>query len=557
LKEETADAPLRRRLLRNTFWNQLSQSFRMVFALVLLPYIVNRVGPQEAGVYFLALSFTGYFGVLDASISPALVKIVAEYRAKRDSPRIGAAFRATFRTYAATGILAFAALWAASVWGLSFLGVPPHLLEPARQTLRIASLASLFSWPLYTYDHLLRGYQRYDLVSAVSLGVSALSFAAQIGAASMHLGAAGLMFATSVCLVGGGVVSRALARARAPEIKAPGASTLEEWRGIARFSAILFVISLTDVVVYQLDRLVAATSTALGVAAVTIYEYAARLHKVPRDIHAMVVAAITPAASELEAKGDHERLVRLVLEASRLTVAVTLPIATAILALTPAIAASWAPPEASVPIAVFVSYWVLNCNTGVLTNVLIGIGKLRLILLYAYSVAGANLALSIVLARRFGVAGVVGGTTIAYVIGFPFFMSLSLKTLGASRRAYAARVFWPAYPMALLLAGLVGSAGFSVVRFAGFPGVVAVGAIGVAAYYGAFGFVGMSRKERRELLEALPIAAWFLPHAKGVDIENVEEFEHNTQRTSSPKESGTSRSPVSPKDGKLRESGHN
>jgi O-antigen/teichoic acid export membrane protein len=501
--QDSAEGSLRKRLVRNTFWNQIAQGFRMISALILLPYIVNRVGDAEAGIYFLALSFTGYFGILDASFSPALIKMIAEYGAKGDPASVGAAFRATFRTYTATGVAAGAGLWAASTWGLSFLGIPPELAGEARATLLVAAGASLFTWPLITYDHALRGFQRYDLVSAVSLGVSVASFVAQIVAASSGLGAVGLMVATTSCLFLGGVVSRSLARAKTPEIKIRGGPTGEAWRRLAGFAGMLFAIGLTDLVVYQLDRLVAAATT--GVVAVTLYEYAARLHKVPRDIHAMVVSAITPAASELDARGEHARLQRLVVEASRITVAVTLPVATVILALSPAIASSWAPPEAAAPIAIFVSYWILNCNTGVLSNVLVGMGKLRLILVYAYLVAAANLVLSVSLARRYGVSGVVAGTTISYAIGFWFFMYFSIRATGADLRRYAYRVFWPAYPLAAGLGAALFAVGKATVGYGGFPAVVAIGVAGTAVYYLIFGMVGMSAGERRDFIEAIPL----------------------------------------------------
>ncbi len=499
---------LGQRLVRNTFWNQLAQVFRMVAALVLLPFIVNRIGGERSGIYFLALSFTGYFGILDASFSPALVKTIAEHAARGESEAVSASFRATLRTYAAVGLLAAVGLVGCSLWALAWLRIPLELHGEARATLLVAGLASLLSWPLLTYDHALRGFQRYDLVSQVSLGVTAASFITQVWVVSTGHGPTGLMAVTMGCSIFGGLVSRHLARKKVPEIVTGGGDFFAAWKRMASLAGVLLMIGLADLVIYQIDRLVAATTT--GVAAVTLYEFAARLHKVPRDVHSMVVSAITPVASELDAKGEDEQLHRLVVEASRVAVAVTLPVATAILALTPALASTWAPPEAALPIAIFVSYWILNANTGVLSNVLVGLGKVRLLLIYSYVVALANLVLSVALARRYGVTGVVSGTTISYLAGFPFFMYLSASATGTDLKVYLARVSWPAYPMAAALGLLLFLIGPTAAGFGGLAAVVVSGGVGVAAYYAAFGALAMTDHERRRFLEALPVPvrAW-------------------------------------------------
>lgn len=498
----TERTSLRRRLVRNTFWNQLALGLRMLATLVVLRYVVTRAGPEQAGIYFLALSFTGYFGIVDAALSPPLVKLVAEFRAKGEPAEISAVFRAAHRIYVAGGMVAAAALILIALWALPLLRIAPDLRAPATQTLWVAALTAALTTPLAAYDHVLRGCQRYDLVSFVSLGVSISSSLGQLAAAAYGLGAPGLMSVTGACLLAGGLVSRWLARKEEPSVAIRAGSLRLAWRRLARFAGVLLAITLTDLFIYHLDRVLAAIFA--GVQAVAIYEYAAALHKVPRDVHTMVVAAITPAASELEARGERAKLRQMVIEASRLVVAVTVPIAVSIVALSPSVASSWAPPEALAPIAIYVSYWILNANTGVISNVLVGIGKLKLLLVYAYAVAVGNLLASIALARRFGVSGVVAGTTLTYLVGFPFALFFALRQIGVSVGAYLRRVFWPAYPIAAIMGVVVFAAGLAIRQRHNFVLTVIAGALGVMGCYLAFGLIGVEASERREFLSAIP-----------------------------------------------------
>lgn len=504
-------------LVRNTFWNQGAQLTRMLSQFILLPFFVARLGPTLAGIYFLAISFTAYFGILDSSFAQPLVKFVAEYRATGELDLLRSSVRAVFRVYLCVGAIVAAALVAAGLWGTTFLKVPPDQVSVARATFIVAGLAALPTWPLTTFDNVLRGAQRFDLVAKVSIAVTAVAFAAQIGAVLAGLGPPVMMLITLGTLSLGMVVSRWLARRTVPEIKSgPGAAGSIASR-LWGFSWRLILIGVTDIAIYQLDRTVVAASA--GVAAVVIYEFAARFHKVPRDLHSIAVSAAMPAASELDAQGDRERLGRLMVDGTRFTVAVVLPVTVAILALGRPLTSTYAPPEAYAPLMIFVSYWILNANTGVPSVIIAGMGRLNILLVYSYAVAALNLLLSLVLARRYGVAGVVAGTTLSYAITFPIFLVIALRLTQVSFGRYVKRAWWPAYPMAIVLAGVLLLVARLPMR--SFVLVVLAGATGVAAYLGAFWFWATDPGERRDFVLALTGRRDAMPTDSVVEEEMV------------------------------------
>ncbi|RIK10028.1 MAG: hypothetical protein DCC49_04435 [Acidobacteria bacterium] len=500
---EDTPAPASRRLLlvRNTAWNQAAQLVRMLSQFILLPFIVNRIGATEAGIYFLALSFTAYFGILDSSFSQPLIKFIAEYRATGEDDKLRASVRAVFRVFTGVGVVAAMLLGAAGIWALGILEVPQDQTSLARATFAVAAIASLATWPMTTYDNILRGIQRFDLVSKVSIVVTAVAFTGQLIAIASGLGPPVLIGITLASVAAGMSVSRYLARRELPQIRSGPGTPRSISKRLAGFAGTLFLIGLTDLVIYQVDRTV--VSVTAGVAAVTIYEFAARFHKVPRDLHAIAVSAGMPAASELDAAGDRERLAKLMSDGTRFTVALVLPVTIAILALGRALTSSYAPPEAWAPLVIFTSYWVLNANTGIPSVILAGMGRLKVLLVYAYAVAALNLILSILLARRYGVSGVVAGTTISYALAFPVFLAISMRVIGVRFFEFAKRAWWPAYPMAAVLGGVLLLAAGPLARSGNFVLTAGSGAMAVGIYLAVFWAFAVTKDERKDFTDAL------------------------------------------------------
>ena len=55
-----------------------------LIGLVLLPFNVHHLGQSAYGLWMLTASMTTYFSVLDLGFGGAIVKFVAQYRARRD-----------------------------------------------------------------------------------------------------------------------------------------------------------------------------------------------------------------------------------------------------------------------------------------------------------------------------------------------------------------------------------------------------------------------------------------------------------------------------------------
>ena len=69
---------------RNVSTRYLAIGIEAVLGLVVLPFNIAHLGTSAYGLWMLTASITAYFSVLDMGYSGALVKFVAQYRARRD-----------------------------------------------------------------------------------------------------------------------------------------------------------------------------------------------------------------------------------------------------------------------------------------------------------------------------------------------------------------------------------------------------------------------------------------------------------------------------------------
>jgi O-antigen/teichoic acid export membrane protein len=145
-----------------------------------------------------------------------------------------------------------------------------------------------------------------------------------------------------------------------------------------------------------------------------------------------------------------------------------------------------------------VSYWLLNANTTVSGSMLVGTAKLRFLLWYTVCGALANVGLSIALVQVLGVVGVILGTVITYVVGFPIYMWYMMRILDLPARRWLREVVARTYPLLVFPAGVC-----SVALASGLVhGLLAVALVGIASllsYWIPFAWVGLERCEREGL----------------------------------------------------------
>src|SRR5690242_5216151 len=81
---------LREVIARNTAYNALGRVWEATASLVLVAYIVARVGMDQYGLWAVVAAFTGYASLFDLGVGSAYARFVAEHSARGERERVSA-----------------------------------------------------------------------------------------------------------------------------------------------------------------------------------------------------------------------------------------------------------------------------------------------------------------------------------------------------------------------------------------------------------------------------------------------------------------------------------
>lgn len=164
-------------IAKNTLFNLLGYLIPMLFAVILIPIIINGLGTERFGILNIAWIIIGYFGFFDFGIGRALTKIIAEKISLSKIHEIPSFFWTSFFLILFISLISTVIL---------FLLIPTIVLNFLKITKELqyetlnAFYFLIFSIPLVSTTACIRGlleaYQRFDLVNIIRVGFGISTF---------------------------------------------------------------------------------------------------------------------------------------------------------------------------------------------------------------------------------------------------------------------------------------------------------------------------------------------------------------------------------------------
>lgn len=446
------------RVLRNSVSNYFGQFLARGLWFFLTPLLLHHLGADDYGLWVLIGSVVAYGSLLNLGMGGAVIKYVSEYHARGEMERARSLMATVLRMYtllggvviAVTGLLAF---------------ILPHLFNlPAEQQSTARWLVLLMgvgvgiSIPCSIPGAVLRGLQRYDIVSLISV----------IGAL---LSAAGMV---AVLLLGGGVIGVAVVgiavtlmvllpqvwfvRRAAPEFRL-------QWRGAQRtfirpvlgFSSSLLAIDMAGRLQSKTDDIVIGAF--LPVKFIAPYAIARGAGELVLVLTHQFVRVLLPLASELHAKDNRDRLRALYIIGTRLTLAIAFVVGCPLIIYRETILTLWVGADYAAygyVVVIIAVACLIETSQWPAGLILQGIGMHRWMAAMAMCSGIANLALAVALVRPYGLAGIAAARLIpTAVVSLVIFLPYSMSVIGVSKSQLANQAFLPALlpaiPAALVL----------------------------------------------------------------------------------------------------------
>jgi O-antigen/teichoic acid export membrane protein len=498
-------------LMAGTMTRYLLLAINIAIGLVLMPFTVRHLGASEYGLWMLVASMTYYFQLLDLGYGSGIVRQVTDADARHDTAGVNRILSTFVVVYGAIGTVAAIGLVAIILLVIPhFPNIAPPQVRTAQVLLAVIGLRIVVGFPMGVFGAVTNARQRFALNNSVAIVLALISGAVTYFVLSAGHGLVALVASTTaVSLAGYGAYAWTARRAFPPLDIRPSLFDRRIVREVTTFSVYFFLIDIAVQIGFNLDNMVIAG--VLGTAAVAIYAVALRIADYQRQLCSQFNHLLFPIVVRFGSVGRTDALRDTLVEGTRIALVLVVGVTICVIGFAPPLVAAWMGPgfEASVPVLyVLALTGVVLVGQGPLGNVLLGTGRHRLVAIVAFIEALANLALSLILVRRYGILGVALGTAVPVFIANSFtLLPAACRTVGLRVTEFG-RLVLPA-PATGAVAAILGVVAFrTLLPPTSFLAVVGEGAAVGAIYLVTVVTLGVDREVRnRYLTQVMRFAA--------------------------------------------------
>ncbi len=495
-----------RNLMTGTVAKYALLAVNIVLGAAMMPFNVRHLGKADYGLWMLVASMTYYFQMLDLGYGNGLVRHVTEADARGDVDGMNEILSTFVVVYSVLGAVAFAGIVLLAVYAVPRF---PHLtglqIATGRWVLVTLGLRLAVGFPMTVFGAVTNARQRFALNTWVAVVVAIVNALVTYAILETGHGLLTLVPATVAVSLLSYIAYAAVAHHVFPQMRlSPRRFSRVRLREVTAFSLYLFIIAISAQIGFNLDNVVIGGF--LGTAAVAVYSVASRLADYQRQMCSQFNGLLFPVVVDFEARGDAPALRAMLLDGTRLAVGLIAAVTIPMLAFARPLVLRWMGPGfgESVPALYALAIaGIVLVGQGPLGNILLVVGRHRLVAFGSLAEALLNLALSLFLVSRLGLVGSALGTMIAVVaFNLVILVPIACRALQVSVFGFLGSAGTPAVVASVPAAALA-----AVLRVwvapASLVAILATGGVVSLVYIAVFVAFGLDAPDRRRYLEHL------------------------------------------------------
>ena len=443
---------------RNVGTRYLAIGVDALIGLVLLPFNIRHLGPSAYGLWMLTASMTTYFSVLDLGFGGSIVKFVAHYRARRDVRGLNEIASTLFFIFAVSGTVAYLVFVLLAFNVGRIVNITPDQVATARSLMLVIGIYVSLGFPFSIFGGIINGFQRYDLNNMVGIVSSLIVAVINVAMLLMGFSLVQLVLITTSVRILTYLVYRLNAYHvfTALSIR-PSLFLWSRVRELTSFSVYVSIIDWSNKLNYSIDAIVIGAY--MSAAAVTLWTVPQRLAEMLQRMTNQLNGVLFPVVVDSDAGQKPERLRAIFIQGTRLSLVSVVPVAAALVMLAGPLIHAWVGPkfDESVLVAQILVFVVaIRVGNATATTLLKGAGQHRLLAFTNAGAALANVALSLLWIRRYGLVGQAVGTLVPVAFTSVFILwpaacrRVGVTSVGAFLEAVWPTV-WPTTIMALVV----------------------------------------------------------------------------------------------------------
>jgi len=393
----------------------------VLVAFVSVPLVVGAIGVEGYGLWATIASTTALLAFADLGLGNGLLNITSAAHGQDDRRVAHHAVSSAWVLLwgvAATITVAFALLYPIVDWGQVF-NVTGSLASEAGPAMAVFFVCFALGLPLAVAQKVQLGYQEGFANSLWVAGGSLLGLLGLVVAIQMGASLPWLVFAFAAGPVGAAAGNTVVLFFRRrpwlrPSLRRADRRTAAR---LVRVGLLFFVLQAAVAVAFQSDVIVAAR--VVGPEAAAQYSVGSRMFLFVPAVIAMFLIPLWPAYSEAYARGDFDWIRRTVRLSTAGTFVATASASVVLVVFADPLLRVWlgAPFKLPFELLVGLALWaVVFATFNSLSMLLNALGEVRFLVVVASLMAIASIALSVLMASRIGVPGVIWGTVVAYLL---------------------------------------------------------------------------------------------------------------------------------------------
>jgi O-antigen/teichoic acid export membrane protein len=448
----------KRQIIKNVGSSWFALGVNILVGIFLSPFILHRLGDAAFGIWVLIFSLTGYYGIFDFGIRSSIIRFVSKYTATHDLEEVSGLINTATFTYTCVGALSLLITIIGCFYVDQLFHIPPGFQSTARWLLFVVGSSVALGFPLGVFGGVLEGLQKFYILNWTNIASSLLRVVLIVfylnrgyGLLTVALITVGLPLLAA--FVRGAVALRAL-----PVKFAWKYVDRKAFRQMANYSGVTFMIIVASRLRFKTDAVVIGTF--MSSAAITYFYAGSRLVDYAGEVVSSLAQIFVPMSSQSDAAGNMDRLRKIFVAGNRACAFVILPISAAFVILGKSIIEVWVGKKYvadGYPVLLTLIFpYTLMLVQGASSRILFGMSKHGKLAIVTLIEGAANLVLSILLVRPFGILGDALGTAIpmaaTYILFMPYHLCsrLGIRVSNYLRHAYTLPLILCA-PMAAVL----------------------------------------------------------------------------------------------------------
>ncbi len=433
------------RVIKNSLYNNVGYFSQLFISLLLIPFIIHKLGVEIFGIWVLLEVIVSYLSLLDfTGIGGAFVKYIAEYNARKDYESVNEVVNLgwLYYTFFWMSLLVLVLFFRKPL--LSLFRIPQELFSLVSFVFVGVLLISFIRSSFSVFRSVLLGLQRMDLTNIIAVSASLVNAAGVVIFLSLGLGLKGLVASGLIAAVLTGFLQTLLSRRVFPRLRfRPFSWSKTIFKKTLAYGIHVRVASIAELINMHVDKIFLGYFLNTGL--VGLYELGAKIARIARSFPEQLLPAILPASSELHALDDRVSLRKLYHRGSKYLSLLTLPVALFMVGHAHPIMTLWMGKsgfrDSALALQILSIGYVFVLLVSMARLVARGMGIPQYEMRSSVLIAVLNVVLSAVLIIRMGFIGALLGTAIAGTAGSLFFILSFNRRIGESTAHFFKKIF--------------------------------------------------------------------------------------------------------------------